>query len=105
LRDAAALNGFYKNPRTAAERFGKIANEIEAACSDGRLRCHRSWVTYLPRITGQQSASLPRTLLDAVEMIAHPIGRAWQAIIVDLFSGGSTRRHSSWATAAVRDWH
>jgi hypothetical protein len=72
LRDAAALNGFYKNPKTAAERFGKIASEIEAACSDGRLRCHRRWVTYLPRMTGEQWASLPRTLLDAVEMIAHP---------------------------------
>ena len=72
LRDAAALNGFYKDPKTAAERFGKIANEIEAACSDGRLRCHRRWVTYLPRMTGQQWASLPRALLDAVEMIAHP---------------------------------
>jgi hypothetical protein len=72
LRDAAALNGFYKDPKTAAERFGEIANEIKAACSDGRLRCHRRWVTFLPRMTGQQWASLPRTLLDAVEMIALP---------------------------------
>jgi hypothetical protein len=72
LRDAAELNGFYKNPKTAAERFGKIANEIEAACSDGRLRCHRRWVTYLPPMTGQQWASLPRTLLGAVELIALP---------------------------------
>jgi len=72
LRDAAAMNGFYQSPKKAAEDFGKIANEIAAACSDGRLHCHRRFVNYVPRMTNQQWASLPRTLVAAAEMIANP---------------------------------
>ena len=70
LRDAAALNGFYQNPKTAAEDYGKIVNEIAAACSDGRLRCHRRWLSYMPRITRQQWRSVPKTLLAVANKVA-----------------------------------
>lgn len=62
LREAASLNNFYQSPKMAAENFGKIANEIAAACSDGRLHCHRRWVSYMPRLNGQQWRSLPSSL-------------------------------------------
>jgi hypothetical protein len=70
LRDAATMNHFYESPKTAAENFGKIANEIAAACADGRLRCHHRWVSYMPRMTSQQWASLPHSLLSVSEQIS-----------------------------------
>jgi hypothetical protein len=69
LRDAAALNNFYQSPKTAVENFGKIAKEIATACSDGRLRCHRRWVSYMPRLTGQQWRSIPTSLLAVVDKV------------------------------------
>ncbi len=76
LRDAAALNNFYQSPKTAAENFGKIANDIVAACTDGRLHCHRRWVSYMPRVTGRQWLSIPHSLLavaDKVSFLNAPI--------------------------------
>ena len=67
LRDAAADSNFYQSPKTASQNFGKIANEIAAACADGRLRCRHRWMIYMPRMTGQQWASLPRALFAVVE--------------------------------------
>ena len=75
LRDAAALHGFYRSPRIAADNFGKIANEITAACSDGRLDCRRRWLSYMPQMTSEQWAGLPATFAAAVVMLAHPFER------------------------------
>jgi hypothetical protein len=63
LRDAAAINGFYESPENAARNFERIARDVNAACSDGRLRCHHRWVNYLPRMTRDQWSSVPRRFL------------------------------------------
>ena len=70
LRDAAAANGFYQSPQMAAQKFGQIAEEITTACSDGRLRCRQSWVSYLPAMAETQWLSLPRSLLAVATKVA-----------------------------------
>lgn len=59
LRDAAAASDFYRSPATATENFGKVASQIAMACRDGRLRCRRRWVGFMPPLAARQWASLP----------------------------------------------
>jgi hypothetical protein len=66
LRDAAARNGFYDDPGTAAANFGRIAAEIAAACGDGRLHCHRRRPTLGPSTSGAfSSIAVKAAFLDA----------------------------------------
>jgi hypothetical protein len=69
LRDAAAKNGFYRSPAIASESFGKIASEIAAACSTGRLNCRRRWLSYLPPLTVGQWTALPRAMLSVLDRV------------------------------------
>lgn len=62
LRDAAAMNNFYENPKLAAQNFGRIAEDIETACADGRLRCRIDWDSYLPAMTYEQWGDLPTVM-------------------------------------------
>jgi hypothetical protein len=72
LRDAAAENGLYDSPQKAAQGFKKITREIEAACSNGALRCRSRWLNkmlgldYMPSLTTSQWMSIPRAMLAAV---------------------------------------
>jgi hypothetical protein len=50
LRDAAAANGHYSSPQQASDFFGRIANEISAACANGKLECKRQLVADMPPI-------------------------------------------------------
>jgi hypothetical protein len=69
LRDAAAENGFYQSPAIASESFGRIASEIAAACSTGRLNCRHRWLSYLPPLTVVQWTALPSAMLSALDRI------------------------------------
>src|ERR1700722_5345618 len=69
LRDAAAENGFYRSPAIASESFGRIASEIAAACSTGRLNCRHRWLSYLPPLTIGQGAALPSATLSVLDQI------------------------------------
>jgi len=44
LRTAADKKHYYTSPQTAAENFAKVAEEIGAACTDGRLKCRKGWL-------------------------------------------------------------
>jgi hypothetical protein len=70
LRDAAAMNGYYQSPRIAAQKFGQIASDITAACADGKLRCRRTWISFMPAMTETQWLSLPRSILAVAEKVA-----------------------------------
>jgi hypothetical protein len=74
LRDAAAKNGFYQSPAIASESFGRIASEIAAACSTGRLNCRHRWLSYLPPLTVEQWTVLPSAMLSVLDRIIflHP---------------------------------
>jgi hypothetical protein len=82
LRDAAAVSGYYQSPRIAAQKFGQIAADITAACADGKLRCRRTWISFMPAMTETQWLSLPRSFLAAAEKVAFvdpPVAFAMQS--------------------------
>jgi hypothetical protein len=59
LRAAAEHEGYYESPEIASRRFGELADEIGAACSDGRLTCRTRWISYVPWMTRNQWFGLP----------------------------------------------
>ena len=59
LRDAASANGFYRSPATASAFFGKVADEISAACAQGELACSPQLISEMPYYTWSQLAQLP----------------------------------------------
>lgn len=58
LRDAAAMSGLYASPKSAAQTFAKLANEIEAACSAGKLKCRHAHAGAIRRTIDVPLASL-----------------------------------------------
>ena len=65
LRDAVAAAGGYRNARTARAFYLRMAEEIGAACSDGRLRCSRLRATMVPPFAWR---AIPATLAAAAEI-------------------------------------
>lgn len=73
LRDAAATQGYYQSPAQAAAFFARVATEINRACTDGRLICEKSLVSYMPRVVQQdidQASSILEQLLDVL-LLSH----------------------------------
>jgi hypothetical protein len=50
LRSAAASRGHYASPAAASAFFGKLADEIEAACKRGQLECQPQFLGEIPPI-------------------------------------------------------
>ena len=70
LRGAAAKLGQYKSPKQASLFFGRIADEISAACAGGALKCSWQPVSELPPVTWRQLVTyVPPGLLDALKML------------------------------------
>jgi hypothetical protein len=70
LRDAAAKQGHYKSPKQASLFFGRIADEISAACAREALKCSWQPIAELPPVTWRQLVTyLPPSLLDALKML------------------------------------
>ena len=63
------MNQFYQSPSKASDNFGKVASEIAAACGDGRLHCHRRWVSFMPPLAAQQRASIPGALHAVIDKV------------------------------------
>jgi len=77
LRDAAALAGHYRSPAQASAFYGKIADEISAACDKKELECQRQFFAELPPYGWSQLASVPKRILDAVAMA---LSARWQSV-------------------------
>jgi hypothetical protein len=69
LRDAAARAGYHQSPAAASAFYGKIANEIGAACDNKQLECERQFFSELPPYTSSQLATVPQRVLDAIVMV------------------------------------
>jgi hypothetical protein len=82
FRDAGSLNGFYQDAATSNLNFGKIADDIAAACSDGRLTCRHRWFSHVPAMTADQFASLPGSMKSVAEVILFPFPGAPYAMAV-----------------------
>ena len=50
LRDAAAKSGHYSSPAEASAFYGRIADEITAACGRGALDCSPQLIAEMPPI-------------------------------------------------------
>jgi hypothetical protein len=50
LRFAASSTGHYSSPREASEFFGRLADEISAACKGGKLECKPQLIAEMPPI-------------------------------------------------------
>lgn len=69
LRDAAALNGFYRSPTTAAVFYSELTREVRKACRIGKLQCHPLLIGLFPRISTTQWTMLPTSLLHGLQEI------------------------------------
>lgn len=72
VRDAAAAVGEYGSPKMAAHFFQKITKDIQSACNDGRLRCVKWVVPYMPRMTAQQVKEIPKSIATLLYDVVHP---------------------------------
>ena len=72
LRDAAAGAGHYVSPKEASAFFRRIANEISAACANGRLECVPQLIPELPPVTWEQLArEIPPRYVDAFNLLVN----------------------------------
>ena len=69
LRDAVASVGGYESASKAAEFYGNIGEEVEAACGSGRLQCRRGFPGLMPAVTPKQWQALPARVRDAIAML------------------------------------
>ncbi len=63
LRDAVAAAGYYSSAASASKFYGRLASEINSACSDGRLACDSERATLAPPWHHEYAVPLVRTLL------------------------------------------
>jgi hypothetical protein len=66
LRDAVAAAGHYASPAEASAFFGRIADEISAACARGALECSPQFVAEMPPVIwAEVLKDLPRLYAQA----------------------------------------
>jgi len=58
MREAAATAGHFSSGAAAQAYFGRVADEIQAACDDERLRCGRGGVPLLPAMSASDVVPL-----------------------------------------------
>ena len=96
LRDAAADNGYFKTPAVASRIFGDIANEVEAACADGKLPCRASPIAFMPPLSSSQLAAIPSSLLAVMSKIGF-----WT---IPFSSVQSESQYPGWQSTAQGMW-
>jgi hypothetical protein len=69
LREASAKNGNYSSPAQASAFYGRIADEITAACARGALMCKPRLIAELPNAGPSQWTRIPETLWRALAHI------------------------------------
>ena len=69
LRDSAAWRGYYASPAKASEFFGRIADEISAACIRGGLVCKPPILNEVPYYDWAQLSRFPRKTMDLGQLL------------------------------------
>jgi hypothetical protein len=70
LRDAAAQNGHLASPASASAFFRQIADEVSAACTQGKLECSPQLIPEMPQTSlGQLAERLPSRYLRAAHLL------------------------------------
>lgn len=70
LRDAAAGAGVHARADLADAFYRSVADEVQAACADGRLECDGGVAGLMPAVTAEQWAALPAALGGAASLLA-----------------------------------
>ncbi len=66
FRDAVAAAGYYESGLTAARYYGRLANEVNSACADGKLVCLGERASMMPPWYGGYTDSFMRTFFDGL---------------------------------------
>lgn len=92
LRDAVALEGGYATASVADAFYRRIAQEVGAACTDGRLECRAGAGGFMPAVPVEQWNLLPSTFWNAARLLA------WQDAGEEVrsSSGGAARVGEMW---------
>lgn len=69
LRAAAAFEGNFRSPAAEAEFFRKIADEVNAGCRSGQLRCRPSLIPFMPRLSMSQLKQIPATIKRSISWL------------------------------------
>jgi hypothetical protein len=87
LRDAAASTGHYSSPSEASAFFGRLADEILAACKSGKLECEPQLIAEMPPIRWPDVVwrMLPR-YIDAFHVLT--VRNPRLHLDIDMSSGG-----------------
>ncbi len=75
LRNAVANEGYYHSAVTADAYFRRLNEEVQAACSDGRLTCRPQLLSLMPPVSGSQWREVPRKILLALKLLTFVDGR------------------------------
>ena len=73
LRDAVADKGYYSSPQKAANFYDQISAEIETACKNGKLICHKNYLPFLPTIPEESLKNIPSAILKAIKISIYNI--------------------------------
>jgi hypothetical protein len=61
LRAAAAYEGHFRSPAAEAKFFRKVADEVNAGCRSGQLRCNPGLIHFMPPLSMSQLKQIPAT--------------------------------------------
>ena len=71
FRDAVANGGFYKDASTASIYYESVAEQIESACSAGKIECKSSLIPLGPRWSATYNSALFNAIKRAFPIILH----------------------------------
>ena len=77
LRDAAARAGHHASAANASAFYGRIGDEISAACERKQLACERQVFAELPPYSWAQLGTVPQRILNAIVMVLYS---RWQSV-------------------------
>jgi hypothetical protein len=70
LREAASQRGYYASPAKASAFFGKLADEISAACARSELVCAPQLFPEMPQVTWKDlTERVPPRYTDAIDLL------------------------------------
>ncbi|MCZ8316705.1 hypothetical protein [Phreatobacter sp.] len=71
LRDAAAKAGHHRSAVAAGEFYARVASDVRAACSDGRLTCSAAMLPLIPHIPESQLRLVPGLLVKSLRLVGY----------------------------------
>jgi hypothetical protein len=71
FRDAVASSGFYKSASSVSAYYESVAEQIESACSEGKLECKSNLVPLGPRWSATNNSALFSAFKRAFPIVLH----------------------------------